>query len=170
MGEHRYVTTNDCGAADAVVRPVSQRTDGVQIKCRTYGTVTIPADTEVGTVIPLVNLNVDTSGYKKPCVKVEFLSNILTETATATLNFQVFRQCNGQFSPVPAGAVWTFSRAVATADEANAFGFAICDCDNCGCDCCNYSVVATVVGAATTGTVTINNATLIATVVEEAHC
>ena len=98
------------------------------------------------------------------------MSNILTETAVATLNFQVFRQCGGQLSPVPAGPIWTFSRAVATADEANSFGFAICDCDNCGCDCCNYSVVATVVGAATTGTVTINNATLIATVVEEAHC
>lgn len=170
MGEHRYVTTDACGSANAVSGPVFQRTDGVQIKCRSYGAVTIPAETETGTVLPLVNLNVDTSRYKRPCVKVEFVSNILTETAVATLNFQVFRQCSGQLSPVPAGPIWTFSRAVATADEANSFGFAICDCDNCGCDCCNYSVVATVVGAATTGTVTINNATLIATVVEEAHC
>lgn len=124
----------------------------------------------MGTVFPLVNLNVDAQGYKKPCVKVEFLSNILTDTATATLNFQVFRQCNGQLTPVPAGAVWTFSRTVATDEEANFFGFAVCDCDDCHCGCCNYSVTATVVGAATTGTVTINNATLIATVVEDADC
>ena len=62
------------------------------------------------------------------------------------------------------------SRAVATADEANSFSFAVCDCDICGCGCCNYSVVATVAGAATTGTVTVNNATLIATVVEGEHC
>lgn len=170
MGEYQYVTACECGAANVVDRAVSKRADGVQIKCRTYGAATIPAATEVGTAFPLVNVNVDTRGHKKPCVKVEFLSNILTDTATATLNFQVFRQCDGQLAPVPVSGIWTFSRAVATAAEANSFGFAICDCDNCNCGCCNYSVVATVVGAATTGTVTVNNATLIATVVEGADC
>ncbi len=170
MGEYQYVTTGECCAANDMCRPAPQRTDGVQIKCRTYGALAIPEGTEVGTTFSLVNLNVDNKGYKKPCVKVEFLSNILTDTATATLNFQLFRQCNGQLSPVPASAVWTFSRAVATADEANSFGFAVCDCDNCNCGCCNYSVVVTVVGAATTGTVTVNNATLIATVTEGADC
>ena len=170
MHEYQYCTTGECGAANATARPEPQITENVQIKCRTYGSVTIPAGSEVGTVFPLVNLNVDTQGYKKPCVKVEFLSNILTDTATATLNFQVFRQCNGQLTPVPAGSVWTFSRTVATDEEANFFGFAVCDCDDCHCGCCNYSVTATVVGAATTGTVTINNATLIATVVEDADC
>lgn len=170
MGEYQYVTTSECCNESVANQPVYQRNDDIQIKCRTYGAVTIPAETEVGTVFPLVNLNVDTKGYRKPCVKVEFLSNILTATATATLNFQVFRQCDGQLSPVPVSGVWTFSRAVATADEANSFGFAICDCDNCNCGCCNYSVVATVVGAATTGTVTINNTTLIATVIENADC
>ena len=170
MSEYQYVTACECGVANAVGRAVSKRADGVQIKCRTYGAVTIPADTEVGTVFPLVNVNVDNHGYNKPCVKLEFLSNILTDTATATLNFQVFRQCDGQLTPVPVSSVWTFSRTVATDSEANSFGFALCDCDNCNCGCCNYSVVATVVGAATTGTVTINNATLIATVVEDASC
>ena len=170
MREYQYVTSCDCGSANAVGRDVPERADGVQIKCRTYGATTIPADTEVGTVFPLVNVNVDNRGYKKPCIKVEFLSNILTDTATATLNFQVFRQCDGQLTPVPASGIWTFSRTVATDGEANSFGFALCDCDNCNCGCCNYSVVATVVGAATTGTVTINNATLIATVVEDADC
>lgn len=170
MGEYRCFIPNESSAANVVEEPVYQRAEGVKIKCRTYGGVTIPAETEVGTAFPLVNLNVDTRDYKKPCVKVEFLSNILTDTATATLNFQLFRQCNGQLTPVAAGPVWTFSRAVATTAEANYFGFAACDCDNCNCGCCNYSVVATVVGAGTTGTVTINNATLIATVVEGAEC
>ena len=170
MGEYQYVTTGGCCAVNGDDRPVAQTAEGTKIKCRTYGAVTIPADTEVGTAFPLVNVNVDTHGYKKPCVKVEFLSNILTDTATATLNFQVFRQCSGQLTPVPASAVWTFSRTVATADEANSFGFAFCDCDNCNYGCCNYSVAATVVGAATTGTVIVNNATLIATVVEGADC
>lgn len=170
MSEHQYLTTQSCAAAFETGSFACQSTDGIQLKCRSYGALTIPADTEVGTVFPLVNLNVDTRGYKKPCVKVEFFSNILTDTATAILNFQVFRQCSGQLSPVPVSGVWTFSRAVATADEANSFSFALCDCDNCNCGCCNYSVVATVVGAATSGTVTINNATLIATVVENADC
>ena len=170
MGEYQYAATCRCGGADTVVTAPVNRADGTQIKCRTYGAVTIPADTEVGTAFPLVNVNVDNRGYKKPCVKVEFLSNIFTDTATATLNFQVFRQCDGQLTPVPVSGVWTFSRTVATDAEANTFGFALCDCDNCNCGCCNYSVIATVAGAATTGTVTINNATLIATVVEDADC
>ena len=170
MGEYRCYTPCDGYETNTVEETVCQREADVKIKCRTYGAVTIPAETAVGTAFPLVNLNVDTRDYKKPCVKVEFLSNILTDTATATLNFQLFRQCNGQLTPVAAGPVWTFSRAVATAAEANYFGFAVCDCDNCNCGCCNYSVVATVVGADTTGTVTVNNATLIATVVEGADC
>ncbi len=170
MGEYRCFTSNEYSVANVADEPVCQREAGVKIKCRTYGGVTIPAETEVGTAFPLVNLNVDTRDYKKPCVKVDFLSNILTDTATATLTFQLFRQCNGQLVPVAAGPIWTFSRTVATAAEANYFGFSVCDCDNCNCGCCNYSVVATVVGEDTTGTVIINNATLIATVVEGADC
>ena len=170
MSEYQYITSCECGSASTVGRGLPPKADGAQIKCRTYGATTIPADTEAGTAFPLVNLNVDNKGYKNPCIKVEFLSNILTDTATATLNFQVLRQCDGQLTPVPASGIWTFSRTVATDAEANSFGFAFCDCDNCNCGCCNYSVTATVVGAATTGTVTVNNATLIATVVEDAVC
>lgn len=170
MREYQYVTGGECCGDKGAGRPAAERTENIRIKCRTYGAVTIPEETEVGTAFPLVNLNVDTQGFKKPCIKVEFLSNVLTDTATATLNFQLFRQCKGQLTPVPAGGVWTFSRAVATADEANYFGFALCDCDSCNRDCCNYSVVVTVAGAATTGTVTVNNATLIATVVEDSDC
>ena len=170
MSEYQFVGSCECGSSSAPGRGVPGRADGIEIKCRTYGATTVPADTEVGTVFPLVNVNVDSKRYKSPCVKVEFLSNIQTDTATATLNFQVLRQCDGQLTPVPASGIWTFSRTVATDAEANSFGFAFCDCDNCNCGCCNYSVVATVVGAATTGTVTVNNATLIATVVEGADC
>ena len=170
MSEYQYITSCECGSANTAPKSMPARADTMHIKCRTYGATTIPADTEVGTVFPLVNVNVDNKAYKKPCVKVEFLSNILTDTATATLNFQVLRQCDGQLTPVPASGIWTFSRTVATDAAADSFGFAFCDCDHCGCGCCNYSVVATVVGAATTGTVTVNNATLIATVVEDAVC
>lgn len=170
MGEYQYVTTSGCCTAFGQERTVPHRAEDTQIKCRTFGAVTIPDGTEAGAIFPLVNLNVDTHRYQKPCVKLEFYSNILTDTATATLNFQVFRQCKGQLAPVAVSGNWTFARAVATADEANSFGFALCDCDNCDCTCCNYSVVATVVGDATTGTVVVNNATLIATAVEGADC
>ena len=170
MRDCQYLNTDDCGAANAVARPIPQREEETRIKCRSFGALTIPAETAEGAAFPLVNMDVDAHEYKKPCVKVEFISNILTEAATGTLRFQLFRQCNGQLSPIPVGAGWTYSRAVATADEANAFGFTLCDCDNCNCGCCNYSVVATVVGGATTGTITINNATLITTVVEGAEC
>ena len=168
MGEYQYVTTGECCSRQTC--PVAPRAEDVKIKCRTFGATIIPDATEEGATFPLVNLNVDTLGYKKPCVKLEFYTNILTDTATGTLNFQVFQQCKGQLAPVPVSGIWTFARAVATADEANSFGFALCDCDDCDCGCCNYSVVATVAGEATTGTITINNATLIATITEGAHC
>ncbi len=182
MQEYQYVTTNECCAGSCAgnctgscagngpARAETQKAAGVQMKCSTYGALAIPAGTDVGTTFPLVNLNVNTQDYKKPCIKVEFLSNIITDAATVTLNFQVFRQCNGQLTPVPAGAVWTFSRTAATSSGADTFGFTLCDCDSCNGSCCNYSVVATVVGAATVGTVTVNNATLMATVVEDADC
>ena len=170
MGEYEYVTTGSCCNTAVPERPAPCTAEGTKIKCRTFGTVTIPEATEVGTTFPLVNVSVDSGEYREPCVKLEFYSNILTDTATGTLNFQVFRQCKGQLTPVPVSGIWTFTRAVATADEANSFGFALCDCDNCDCGCCNYSVTATVVGEATTGTITINNATLVATVTEGSDC
>lgn len=170
MGEYQYITAGACCDADVPERTAPCRAETAQMKCRTFGATIIPDGTEEGTTFPLVNVNVDTQGYRKPCIKLEFYSNILTATATGTLNFQVFRQCKGQLTPVPVSGVWTYARAVATADEANSFGFALCDCDNCDCGCCNYSVVATVVGEDTTGTITVNNATLIATVTEGAVC
>ncbi len=170
MHEYQYVTTNECGTGNGPCKPESQKAEGVQMKCSTYGALTIPAATDVGTAFPLVNLNVNTQNYKKPCIKVEFSSNIITTAATATLNFQVFRQCNGQMAPVPASAVWTYSRTGTAVSDADSFGFTLCDCDNCSCGCCNYSVAATVTGAATAGTVAINNATLMAMVAEAADC
>lgn len=166
MSEHKYHTTG-CAPSCEVGEPATN----VLMKCSTVGTVAIPADTEVGTTFNLANLNVDVGRYKKPCLRLTVYSNILTSAATVTLNFQVFRQCKNQYTPTPVGAGWTFSRVAATIDEANSFEFAVCDCDNCDCGCCNYSVVATVAGtAATAGTTTINNATLMATVVETADC
>lgn len=174
MSEYQYLTT--CGRSAAAenrnsAREAVRNQDNVLLKCSSIGTLTIPINTEAGTSYNLVNLNLDTSEFRKPCVKLDFLSNILTNAASITLNFQVFRQCKNQFAPIAVGPVWTFSRVADTIEEANSFVFAVCDCDQCDCGCCNYSVVATIAGTTPTGgTTTINNASLIATVVETADC
>ena len=176
MNDYQYLTTCGCSQPrenQAVPRD-AERTlaeDRVLLKCGTPGTVTIPADTEAGTSFNLANLNVDAGRYKRPCIRLAFQSNILTSPATVTLNFQVFKQCKGQYTPTPVGPIWTFSRVASTIDEANAFQFAVCDCDTCDHGCCNYSVVAVTAGTVpTVGTTILNNASLTAMVVETADC
>ena len=53
MGEYQYVTPCDCGAGNTACGSAAKTMDSTQIKCRTYGAVTIPVGTEVGTVFPL---------------------------------------------------------------------------------------------------------------------
>ena len=176
MNEYQYVTTCGCGQPREI--PAEPREEGrpvaenrVTLKCGTSGTVTIPAETEAGTDFNLANLNVDGGRYRHPCVRLEFQSNILTTAADVTLNFQVFKQCRGQYTAVAVGPIWTFSRILSTFEEANSFAFAVCDCDACDHGCCNYSVVVTTGGTTpTAGTVTINYASLSAMVVETADC
>lgn len=135
------------------------------LKCGSQGSVTLPLATAAGTDITLSTVTVDTRGLKKPCIKFDFSSNIVTTAAVISLRFQVFKQCKGQLNPIPVGPMWTFSRLVAVTD-ANTFSFSVCDCDICDEECCTYSVVATVAGVATVGVTAINNATLSATVVD----
>ena len=176
MNDYQYLTT--CGCSQPHEHQVGTRdaertlAEGrVLLKCGTPGTVTIPADTEAGTSFNLANLNVDAGRYKRPCIRLAFQTNILTSPATVTLNFQVFKQCKGQYTPTPVGPIWTFSRVASTIDEANAFQFAVCDCDTCDHGCCNYSVVAVTAGTVpTVGTTILNNASLTAAVVEAADC
>lgn len=142
----------------------------VLLKCGNPGSVTLPLATAAGTAFTLSNVTLNTAHLCNPCIKFEFASNIVTTAALLTLNFQIFKQCRNQFTPVPIGPIWTFSRAVAITD-ANTFSFIVCDCDLCPEECCTYSVVATVAGVATVGVTSINNATLSALVVENnCHC
>jgi hypothetical protein len=143
----------------------------VLLKCGTPGSVTLPLATAAGTAFTLSTVTINTEDLCNPCIKFEFASNIVTTAALLTLNFQIFKLCRNQFTPIPVGPIWTFSRAVAITD-ANTFSFIVCECNNvCPDDCCTYSVVATVAGVATVGVTSINNATLSALVVEnETHC
>ena len=141
--------------------------DRTTLKCGCPGAVTLPLATIAGTNFTVATVTVDTKGYRKPCIKFEFASNIVTTVAVLSLNFQIFKQCKNQLVPIPVGPVWTFSRLVAVT-ESDSFTFFVCDCDICDAECCTYSVVATVAGVATVGVTSINNATLGAIVVDNA--
>lgn len=135
------------------------------LKCGNTGSVTLPVATIAGATFTVATVNVDTRSLRNPCIKFEFASNIVTTAAVITLNFQIFKQCKGQLTPIPVGSVWTFARLVAITDS-NTFSFYVCDCDICDDDCCTYSVVATVAGVATVGVTAINNASLSAIIVD----
>lgn len=128
------------------------------IKCSTPGAVTIPTATIVGTSFTPTSLTLNTCGLCNPCAKIEFTSNIVATAFTGSISFQIFKQCLNQFTPVPVGPAFTYSRAVAVTDS-DTFTFFICDCDSCFNDCCTYTVVVTV-NAITVGVLAINNATL----------
>lgn len=137
------------------------------VRCSNPGSVTIPAVTAAGTTFTVSSLTLNTSCLCNPCIKFEFASNIITTAAVLSINFQIFKLCNNQFTPVPVGPTWTFSRAVAVTD-ANTFSFDVCECcgDICPNECCTYTVVVTVTGLATAGVTAINNATLSAIVTD----
>ncbi|MCF0149130.1 MAG: DUF4489 domain-containing protein [Clostridium sp.] len=129
------------------------------IKCGCPSSTTIPAATAAGTMFTLASLTLDTSCICDPSIKIDFASNPVLTGFVGTLNLRVFKQCRNQFAPVPVGPTWTISSGAAVTD-ARTFSFFICDSDSCDRDCCTYTVVATVVGAATAGTIAINNSTL----------
>ncbi|MBV7272817.1 DUF4489 domain-containing protein [Clostridiaceae bacterium UIB06] len=129
------------------------------VKCGSPSSTTIPAATVAGTTFTVTSLTLDTSKLCDPTVKLEFASNIVAAVAfTGTINFQVFKICRGQLTPVPVGPAWTLSETALLFAET--FSFFICDCNFCYDECCTYTVVATVTSAVTVGTLAINNATL----------
>lgn len=155
----------ECKCCCECERPKYLAPNRTLLKCGCPGAVTLPLATIAGTNFTVATVNVDTRGFRKPCIKFEFASNIVTTAAILTLNLQLFKQCKNQLVPIPVGPVWTFSRLVAITDS-NTFTFFVCDCDICDEECCTYSVVATVAGVATVGVTAINNATLSAIVVD----
>ena len=160
-GEHQ-----DCSCNCVCERPKKYlRPNRTTLKCGSQGSVMLPLATMAGSTFTLATVNVDIKNYRKPCVKFEFASNIVTTAAVISLNFQIFKQCKGQLTPLPVGPIWTFSRMVAIT-ESNTFTFFVCDCDICDDECCTYSVVATVAGVATVGVTAINNASLSAIIVD----
>ncbi|MDU7241013.1 DUF4489 domain-containing protein [Clostridium sp.] len=148
------------------------------IKCGCPSSTSIPTTTAAGTSFTLAALTLDTSCLCNPDIILEFASNTIATAFRGTLNISVFKQCRCQVRPIPIGGTWTLQLGLAegtVVTDARTFSFSICDSDSCDKDCCTYTVVATVVatvvGAATAGTLAINNATLgaIATCREECN-
>ena len=139
------------------------------LKCGNSGSVVIPVGTVAGTRFTLSTISINARDFRKPCINLEFTSNIVTTAAALELNFQIFKICKGQVRPIPIGPPWTFSRLVAITDI-NAFSFIACDCECDSCDegCCIYSAVVTVTSIATVGFTSINNASLSAIIVDNA--
>lgn len=129
------------------------------VKCGCPSATTIPPATIAGTAFPVSSLTLNTSCLCNPAIKLEFASNLVALIAfTGTINFQVFKLCRGQTTPVPVGPAWTFNLVALLSSQT--FSFFVCDSDSCFDDCCTYTVVATVTSAVTVGTLSINNATL----------
>lgn len=139
------------------------------LKCGSMGGVTIPALTDAGSSFTLASVTVDTKCLKRPNIKFEFASNIVTTGSVITLNFQLYRQCRGQITALPVGPIWTFSRLTAITDS-DTFTFFVCDNDFCCDDCCTYSIVATVAGVASVGVTAVNNASIAAIIVDGDIC
>ncbi|MGL5436538.1 MAG: DUF4489 domain-containing protein [Lachnospiraceae bacterium] len=140
------------------------------LKCSTPGGVSIPAHTPAGTTFTLTSLSIDTCKFQKPCIEFTFASNLVTTCSISSLSFQIFKQCKCQFNSIPVGPAWTFSIDECPVSDSRTFTFGVCDCDSCLNECCTYTVVATVTGVKTVGTIAIRNATLIALVVDNKNC
>lgn len=134
------------------------------LKCGNSGSLVLPANTRADTRFTLTTVNVNIKDLKKPCIKLEFTSDIATTDAALILEFHIFKQCKNM-TPFPIGPIWTFSRSLAITDS-NTFSFHVCDCDICDDECCTYSVVIRVASIVTVGVTTINNALLSAFIVE----
>ena len=148
----------------------------VLLKCGCPKSVTLPV-LALGGLLPTTGItvstvNVNTEDFCDPCIKFEFASNVNITVGVGlpiTLNFQVFKICKNQFTPIPVGPTFTFSQILSVLGS-NTFSFFVCDCDACPDDCCTYSVVVTVATLGVALASSITNATLSALVVEGDRC
>ena len=151
----------------------------VLLKCGTPGSVNLPV-LVLGTVFAPVSftlstVSLDTSDFEDPCIKFEVASDVNVTVVVGlpiTLNFQIFRSCRNQFTPIPVGPIYTFSK-VASVLESEVISFFVCDCNVCNDDCCTYSLVVTVATLGVALTSSVTNAVISALVVDNKkghHC
>ena len=138
------------------------------LKCGVPKSTTVHVSPEDAATVASVRVN--TACFSNPCIKFEFASNILVPTGTGSANitFQIYKNCTNQSQSIPVGPPWTFRTPVATS---NIFSFFVCDCNTCSDECCTYTVqaISTNADRGPGGDVTINSATLLALVVDNAN-
>ncbi len=167
-----YDCDNNCSECickfETIPKPL--KPNRTRLKCgMSSGPIVFPVGTPAGVTFTLATVNADTKGMKLSCIQLEFAANIITTAAAIILNFQVFKQCRNQMTPVPVGPIWTFSPPTGVTEGntiGNTFSFYVCDCDTTCNECCYYRVVVTQAGATTTGITTINNPSLAAIIVD----
>lgn len=156
-------------------------------KCKVGPSVSIPSLPIVApaAVNILANLSLNTEHLCNPCIKFEFSSNLVsilgpvTEEpiviSSVTVSFQLYKLCKFETIPVAIGSPWVYSLSnplATTLTTSNIVTFIVCDC-YCDCDtaaCCSYYVQASTIGTGT-ASITFNNSTLSALVVEDQrHC
>lgn len=129
--------------------------------------ITLPSGLLGSDPLVIATLRLNTSKYKDPCIKLDFVTNFNVFGITAgTIKFQVYKQCDNQESPIPIGAPWTFGPIAIGYEPLSFFVF---DCDSAGCfnnASFTYTVVVTAAEfiVAELGYASFTNSTLAATI------
>ncbi len=121
-----------------------EKLNGTVLKCSCPGFVSFANATEAGTTQTLAALQINTSEFEHPCIQLSFNANIFTGV-TGGYNFQIFKLCSNQLTPIPVSGIYEYARVVATT-ESDSFNFTVCDCDcdSCMDGCCTYYALVTV--------------------------
>ncbi len=139
------------------------------MKCSSPNNLTIPVGTIPGTTYIVASLSLNLEHFCYPSVNLEYSNNMFSQISFVEINFQIFRQCKDQLSPVAVSTIWTYN-SLTPGTDSSTFTFNSCDCDFCDCGCCTYTVIATITSAVTTNPSAIRNSMLNAFVTEKISC
>lgn len=150
---------SSCYTCQALVKSGTPQTTPLPI-------ITLPSGLLGCDPLVIATLRLNTSKYKDPCIKLDFVTNFNVFGITAgTIKFQVYKQCDNQDNQIPIGAPWTFGPIAVGYEPLSFFVF---DCDNAGCfhnASCTYTVEVSAAEfiVAELGNATFTNSTLCAT-------
>jgi hypothetical protein len=172
-----YSNNNHCGPCHD--HDSERRHQDLNLSVGTPGSLTIPPNITTPTTVATVSVVVHDGR-----VKIDFASNIKTvfpsaaASASAIVNFQVFKMVSGQ--KIPVSGVWSYERTkgigiVGGLTTSDTFTFFTFECTSCFHGCITYTVdviSATVSGLAAgvilgVPSVTISNATAAATTISD---
>lgn len=147
----------------------SEKLTLIKVGTPTTSAITIPIPGTVApTPITLTSIEVNTSCFCHPTIRIDFCCNIVIPVGltTTTLTFQVFKRYNHHDQTIAIGAPWVYTRSLGVTEaSADIISFFIEDNLDSFMQCgATYIVAVTPTVSATNGTVAINNATVSALV------